>query len=187
MRTLVTALLAALTAALGVGASATPAPARDLIEYALMADVPADNGAPPGPHGGLSRAAGTTVELTDFTIDGGSALLGAGLNSQASYERSDATGLDYAAPLLRDAPIDVSVAQARERDTETGLDHFDQSARLGAGIEFWTDDSRVNVILSNQRPAESLAAGGTLDRLQSSPIRILDIGTGAAAFELADR
>jgi hypothetical protein len=34
------------------------------------------------------------VELTDFTIDGESALLGAGLDSRASHERSDATGLD---------------------------------------------------------------------------------------------
>jgi hypothetical protein len=148
MRTLVTALLAAMTVALGVGASATPAFAQDLIEYALMANAPADNGARPGPHGALSLAAGTTVELTDFTVDGGWALLGTGLDSMASYDRGDATGLDYAVPPLLGAPIDLRAGHARERDTETGLDYFGESGGVGAGIEFWTDDSKVNVVLS---------------------------------------
>jgi hypothetical protein len=149
MRKLVTALLAAVTVALGVGACATPASAQDLIEYALMADVPADNGARPGPQGALTRAAGTTVELTDFTIDGASGLLGTALDSQASHDRSDATGLDYAAPRLLGAPNNGRAGHARERDTETGLDHFGESALLGAGIEFWNDDAKVDVMLSS--------------------------------------
>jgi hypothetical protein len=83
--------------ALGAGASATPASAQDLIEYALMAGVAADAGAPPGPDGAVSGAAGKTVELTDFVIDGTfidhhgeSMLLGAGIESRASYDRGDA-------------------------------------------------------------------------------------------------
>jgi hypothetical protein len=155
MRTIVTALLAALALALGAGSSAAPASAQDLIEYALMAGVAADAGAPAGPDGAVSGAAGKTVELTDFVIDGTfsdhygeSMLLGAGIESRASYDRSDATGLDYAVSPLHGAAIDVGLGHARERDVETGLDHFGDSAVLGAGIDFWMDDSKVDVILS---------------------------------------
>jgi hypothetical protein len=69
VRKLVPALLAALALALGAGASAIPVSAQDLIEYAVMADVPAATRAQPAPDGAFTRAAGTTVELTDFTID----------------------------------------------------------------------------------------------------------------------
>jgi hypothetical protein len=70
MRRIVTALIASAALALAAGASATPASAQDLIEYALMADLPAATAAQADTDGGFSRAAaGTTVELTDFRID----------------------------------------------------------------------------------------------------------------------
>jgi hypothetical protein len=115
MRRIVTALLTALAVALGVGASATPASAQDLIEYALMAGVTADSNAQLGPDGAVSRAAGKTVELTDFVIDskfvdyyGESMLLGAGIDSPASYDRGDATGLAYAVWGPRNPPSSAS-------------------------------------------------------------------------------
>jgi hypothetical protein len=49
---------------------------------------------------------------------------------------------------LHGAAIGVGVGHARERDVETGLDQFGDSAVLGAGIDFWMDDSKVVVILS---------------------------------------
>jgi hypothetical protein len=52
-------------------------------------------------------------------------------------------------PRLLGAPIDLRADHARERDVETGLDSFGESARLGAGIEFSTDDSKVNLVLSS--------------------------------------
>jgi hypothetical protein len=155
MRSIVTALLAALALALGAGASATAASAQDLIEYALMAGVAADTGAQPGPDGAVSRAAGKTVELTDFTIDptfindyGEPMPLRPALDSRASYDRGDATGLDYAVSSLLGAAIDLGVDYAWERDVETGLDHFAEYALLCAGIDFWIDDSKVDVIPS---------------------------------------
>jgi hypothetical protein len=102
MRRIVTALVASAALALGAGASAAPASAQDLIEYALMADVPAATGAQPSPDGAFTRAAGTTVELTDFTID------------------------------------------------PTFIAYDGESMLFGAGIDFWVDDARVDVIDSYQ-------------------------------------
>jgi hypothetical protein len=48
--------------------------------------------------------------------------------------------------LLLDASIDSRASHDRERDVETGLDYFGESALLGAGIEFWADDVKKNVI-----------------------------------------
>jgi hypothetical protein len=132
VRKLIAALLSALALALAAGA--TPAAAQDLIEYALMADVPADTGAQPGPDG-----------ADHLTTNGDSLLLGAGIDSRASYDRGDATGLDHAVSRLLGADIDFGADHARERDVETGLD-YGESALVATGIDFWMDDARVDVV-----------------------------------------